>query len=107
MVPRIANSASFCAMDRSWPLQSAQPRGAKLKPKQRISPIYGSAIVFSSIPRWEDARQEDDETDAERRHQIGVRLAAARGAAGSRGHGMTNERRQRRRPLKRVECGSG
>src|SRR5712691_11912153 len=100
------NSTSFAAMARSWPLQNAQPCGAKLKPKQRISPIYGEAIVRSSIPRRENALQEDHESNAERRHQIGVRLAAAGVAACTRGHGMRNERRQRRRLLKRIECGS-
>src|SRR5712691_8467836 len=97
------NSTSFCEMAMSWPLQNAQPCGAKLKPKQRISPIYGEAIVFSSISRREDALQEDDESYAKRRHQVRVRLAAARVAAGACIHGMGNERWQRRHSLKRVE----
>ena len=42
VVPRRENKAVFCAMDVIWPLQSAQSSGAKLNPKDRISPTYGS-----------------------------------------------------------------
>src|SRR3712207_5505783 len=42
MVPSSENSAVFCVIGRSWPLQCAHPVGGKLKPKIRISPTNGS-----------------------------------------------------------------
>src|SRR5205085_4963279 len=77
----------------SCPLQNAQLCGAKLKPKQRISPTYGSAMLTLLIARGENALQVNDETDALRRHQVGVRLAAAYGAERTAIHSVKNERR--------------
>src|ERR1700687_2332510 len=91
----------------SWPLQNAQPNGANWKPKARISPIYGEAMLLSSIARRENALQVDVERDALRRHQVAVRLASAHGAACAPGQDMRNKRRKRRRPLKGIECGRG
>src|SRR5690242_5111493 len=87
-----ANSALFCAIDISWPLHCAQPFGAKVKPKLRISPIKGSAMAPSSTTRRENALEGDDETDAERGHQIGVRLVAAGGPADARRQSDGNRR---------------
>jgi len=42
--PRIENRAVFCEIARSWPLQNAQPRGAKLPPNIIIWPINGSKM---------------------------------------------------------------
>ena len=39
----------FCEMGRSWPSQNAQPFGAKLKPKMRISATKGSAMVTPQV----------------------------------------------------------
>src|ERR1041385_4807971 len=49
MVPRMAKSASNCEMAKFWPLQNAQFTGAKLKPKQRISPIKASDMGASQF----------------------------------------------------------
>src|ERR1700755_472633 len=46
IVPNREKSALFCAMDISWPLQNAQPLGAKLNPNCCICPKKGSAIYI-------------------------------------------------------------
>jgi hypothetical protein len=46
-VPSSENSAAFCAMGRICPLQKAQPRGAKVPPNMRISPMKGSLMAGS------------------------------------------------------------
>ena len=45
VVPRSENSAVFCDNGRSWPLHHAQPLGAKLNGKIRISATNGSMAV--------------------------------------------------------------
>src|SRR4028118_1869541 len=72
------------------PLHIAQPSGAKLNPKMRISATKGSAILVSDdeITGWyggwapsvlagEDAVQRDDVADAKVRLHVVVRLVAA------------------------------
>jgi hypothetical protein len=48
MVPIREKRAVFWAMGKSWPLQKAQPRGAKLPAKILISAMKGSDTVLSS-----------------------------------------------------------
>jgi hypothetical protein len=48
VVPRRLNKAVFWLIGKSWPLHSAQPTGAKLKPNILISPTNGSDTVASS-----------------------------------------------------------
>src|SRR5688500_5499811 len=57
-----------------WPSHHAQPFGAKLKGKMRISATNGSAIGRSSGRAREDPEQGDDEVDAEVRLEVRVRL---------------------------------
>src|SRR5581483_10893719 len=40
------NNAVFWEMESNWPLQSAQPRGGKLKANRRISPRNGLDIIL-------------------------------------------------------------
>ena len=65
---------------------NAQPLGAKLNGKMRISATKGSAMMSSSGRRRENAEQRDDEVDAEIGLEVGVRLAAADGANRGRRH---------------------
>jgi hypothetical protein len=44
-VPKIENNALYCEMERSCPLQSAHPEGAKFPPNILISPINGSDMI--------------------------------------------------------------
>ena len=44
VVPRSEKSAVFCEIGRSWPSQNAQPFGAKLNGKMRISATKGSHV---------------------------------------------------------------
>src|SRR5579859_4122585 len=74
-----ANSALKFAIGTAWPLQKAQSNGAKLKPKQRISPTNGCDMGCSSVPARENANERNAEADAQRRHQIAVRLTVANG----------------------------
>src|ERR1039458_10328209 len=60
-----SKSAEFSAMDISWPLQKAQPAGAKLQPNIRISPINGLTSrnllyfrVYGQSPRRRLRRRE-------------------------------------------------
>ena len=48
VVPSKENNGTFWLMGRSWPLQSAQPDGAKFPAKILISPMNGFAIRRSS-----------------------------------------------------------
>src|SRR3954465_16069598 len=68
------NRVSFSAIGSSWPLQNAQPAGAKLPPNIRISPTYGEDM---SVPAREDALQGDDPVQHQQRLAVLVRLAAA------------------------------
>src|SRR5439155_26218865 len=70
-------------MGMSCPSHSAHPEGAKLNPNIRISATNGSAIA-TSLGR-EDSEKGDDEADAEKRHHVVVRLAAAPGRHGAGG----------------------
>src|SRR6185295_11057736 len=76
MVPSSENSAVFCESGSNWPSHQAQPLGAKLNGKIRISATNGSMDCLSGLRR-EDPEQGNDETDAEIGLEIGVRLAAA------------------------------
>ncbi len=78
----------FWLIGRSWPLQSAQPLGAKLKGKILISATNGSHGYPSPLGlRGEDPLQSDDEVE----HQIGrhvvMRLVAAGSGDAGRVHG--------------------
>jgi hypothetical protein len=46
-VPSRENNAVFWLIGSSWPAHDAQPRGANVKPKHRISPMNGSGTVSS------------------------------------------------------------
>src|SRR5437016_2741284 len=72
-------------MGMSCPSHSAHPEGAKLNPNIRISATNGSAMA-TSLGR-EDSEKGDDEADAEKRHHVVVRLAAAPGRHRTRGQG--------------------
>src|ERR1700730_9929444 len=69
-------------MDMIWPSQTAQPLGAKLKGKMRISATKGLAMAISLGLRREDAEQRDDEVDAEIGLEVAVRLVSAGGTDG-------------------------
>src|ERR1051325_2314806 len=66
-------------MGSRWRWQNAQPVGAKLQPKMRISATKGDDMVSSPslVLRREHAEERNDEADAEVRHHVLVRLAAA------------------------------
>src|SRR5947199_10225974 len=77
----------------SWPSHRAQPFGAKLPVKMRISARNGLDIIVYCCPepgglvlRGEDALQRDDEIQHEVRRHVLVRLAAAGGAEVRRVH---------------------
>src|SRR5439155_22709932 len=72
-------------MGMSCPSHSAHPEGAKLNPNIRISATNGSDMA-TSLGR-EDSEKGDDEADAEKRHHVVVRLAAAPGRHGAGGQG--------------------
>src|SRR5687767_14999097 len=78
VVPSSENSAVFCEMGRSWPSHRAQPWGAKLNGKMRISATNGSAMTLLGWRR-EDAEQRDDEVDAQVGLEVLVRLVAPSG----------------------------
>src|SRR5437868_1646167 len=65
-------------MGISWPSQKAQPVGAKLKGKTRISATNGSAMRRLLGLRRKDAEQRDDEIDAEIGLEVLVRLVSPR-----------------------------
>src|SRR5262245_24523667 len=97
-VPSSENSAWFCWIGSSCPLQNAQPVGAKLNDTILISPMNGFAAMLAtprftasvdetarapacaSWTRREDALQRDAEIDPQARHHVVVREAAARHA---------------------------
>src|SRR5688572_10087103 len=83
VVPNSENSAVFCESGRSWPSHQAQPLGAKLNGKIRISATNGSAMTNSG---WtgEETKQRNDVVNAQIRLKIRVRLAAADRADGRR-----------------------
>src|SRR5919205_757948 len=71
-------STSFSLMGMVWPLQKAQPAGAKLPPNILISPTYGSGILAPPlVMRREDALEGDDEVQHEVGHPVLVRLRPA------------------------------
>ena len=55
VVPSRANNAEFCEIAISWPLQNAQPAGAKVPPNIRISPRNGldiGVLLKSKDSQW-------------------------------------------------------
>src|SRR5579884_4303703 len=92
------NSAVFCESGSSCPSQNAQPLGAKLNAKIRISATNGF-MTFLRLRRI-NAEQRDDETHREERLEVVVRLAAARGREArhllQRGGPRRVDRRRRR-----------
>src|SRR5579871_749797 len=87
-----ANSALKFAIGTAWPLQKAQSTGAKLKPKQRISPTNGCDMGCSSVPARENANERNAKADAQRRHQIAMGLVIADGRAYACRQHMRDER---------------
>jgi hypothetical protein len=71
------NNAVFWAMGKSWPLQKAQPRGAKLPANILISAIKGSDMPSSLTSGRVDSHQGNDKMYTQKGHQIRMRLAAA------------------------------
>jgi hypothetical protein len=57
-------------MGKSCPLQKAQPRGAKLPANIFISAMKGSLMNSLLLARGVDAKQADDEVDAQEWHHI-------------------------------------
>src|SRR4051812_26643293 len=76
MVPSSEKRAVFWEMGSSCPLHSAQPLGAKVYGKTRISATNGSI----SAHLREDAEERDDERQREVGLEVRVRLRAAGGA---------------------------
>src|SRR5256714_5000669 len=74
VVPSSEKSAVFCEIGRILPSQNAQPLGAKLNPKMRISATNGSTAALLTRAR-EYPEQRDDEVDAQVRLEIVVWLA--------------------------------
>src|SRR5580704_13436364 len=79
-------------MGRSCPLQSAQPFGAKVKLKILISDRYGVATSCSPY-RWLTLtrvypEEGENETDAQIRLEIAMRLASSLGSNRRRRHGV-------------------
>src|SRR4051812_40836274 len=69
-------------MGSNCPSQKAQPFGAKLNGKMRISATNGSAIIFLLGRGREDSEERDDEIHTEVRLKVIMRLAAASGRYG-------------------------
>src|SRR3954447_20992814 len=77
VVPSSENSAVFWDIGSSCPLHHAQPLGAKLNGKIRISATNGSAIGVLLRLGGIEAEQRDDEVNSQVRLPVVVRLAAA------------------------------
>src|SRR5688572_15615170 len=86
VVPSSANSAVFCESGINCPSHHAQPFGAKLKGKMRISATNGSATLRSSCRGREDSEQTDDKVNTQVRLEVRVRLGASCGVNCLRRH---------------------
>src|SRR4051812_12534969 len=78
VVPSREKSAVFWDRGSSCPSHHAQPLGAKLNGKIRISATNGSAMARLLCRAREDPEQGDDEVDAEVGLEVVVWLASAR-----------------------------
>src|SRR4051794_26549124 len=77
MFPSSENSAWFWLIGSSWPSQLAQPSGAKLKAKARISPMYWSAIS-GSLRQGGQGQHLVDEVRGQQRGGLGVGVVGGR-----------------------------
>src|SRR5205085_11018411 len=76
-VPRSENKAVFCERGKICPSQKAQPLGAKLNGKMRISARKGSIVILLLSLRRENPEERNDEINAQVGLKITMRLTAS------------------------------